>query len=284
MTEKTTPEFPLKQRDGKADADRKPPFMQQPVERRVEPPIKEVIQEDVQKPVVQKPVVQKPVVQKPVVQKPREKLLEKGAGALTDAELLSLFLRTGLPGVNVGQLSERLLQRFDGLAGLMRVDAKELLRCEGIGAAKCAALCAAMEMTRRAIETSIRRGDAFTDPSATRQYLAIKMRTYTREVFACLFLDNQHRLISYEELFFGTIDGASVHPREVVKRSLEMNAAAVIFAHNHPSGVAEPSQADRRITARLESALSLVDIRVLDHMVVGDGEVVSFAERGLLSS
>lgn len=292
MTEKTTTEFPLKQRDLETDADRKPPFMQQSVGRRVEPPIKKVIQEDIresprqvsQKPIIKKRIIQKPIIQKPMVQKPREKLLEKGAGALTDAELLSLFLRTGLPGLNVGQLSERLLQRFDGLAGLMRVDAKELLRCEGIGAAKCAALCAAMEMTRRAIETSIRRGDAFTDPSATRQYLAIKMRTYTREVFACLFLDNQHRLISYEELFFGTIDGASVHPREVVKRSLEMNAAAVIFAHNHPSGVAEPSEADRRITARLESALSLVDIRVLDHMVVGDGEVVSFAERGLLSS
>ncbi|MFT7218771.1 MAG: DNA repair protein RadC [Candidatus Azotimanducaceae bacterium] len=245
------------------------------MQQAVQPPIQPSSQKVVQKP------VEHPIQKK--IQKPREKLLEKGAGALTDIELLSLFLRTGLPGLHVGQLAERLLQRFDGLAGLMLADAEDLLRCEGIGAAKCAALCAAMEMTCRAIETSLRRGDAFTDPSATRQYVAIKMRSYTREVFACLFLDNQHRLISYEELFFGTIDGASVHPREVVKRSLETNAAAVIFAHNHPSGVAEPSQADRRITARLESALSLVDIRVLDHMVVGDGEVVSFAERGLLS-
>lgn len=214
--------------------------------------------------------------------KPREKFLAEGPGALSDAELLSLFLRTGLPGLGVEQLARKLLARFDGLAGLMQATTQELLDCEGIGAAKCAALCAAVEMTRRSIESRIQRGDAFSDPSQTRQYLSIRLKSYEREVFACLFLDNQHRLISYEELFFGTIDGASVHPREVVKRSLETNAAAVIFAHNHPSGIAEPSQADRRITARLASALALVDIRVLDHMVVGDGEVVSFAERGLL--
>jgi DNA repair protein RadC len=165
---------------------------------------------------------------------------------------------------------------------LLEADAETLTGARGMGPAKFAQLRAALELTQRYLQAGFERGDAISDPAVTRQYLKGKLRGYGREVFACMYLDNQHRLISYEELFFGTIDGASVHPREVVKRVLKHNAAAVIFAHNHPSGVAEPSQADRRITDRLKSALLLVDVRVLDHMIVGDQEVLSFAERGLL--
>jgi DNA repair protein RadC len=213
---------------------------------------------------------------------PREKLLEKGPESLTDAELLAIFLRTGRQGLHVIAFAQKLLTQFAGLKGLMSAESDELLACPGIGIAKYAELRAVLELSKRYLEEEIVRGDAMTDPQVTRQYLHMRLAGYAREVFACLFLDNQHRLICYEELFFGTIDGASVHPREVVKRSLEVNAAAIIFAHNHPSGLAEPSQADRRITERLKQALSLVDIRVLDHLVVGDTQTRSFAEMGLL--
>ena len=164
----------------------------------------------------------------------------------------------------------------------MQASPDDFLAQKGIGVAKCAQLAAVLEMSVRYLRSGIERGEAISDPEITRKFLTMKLRHYTREVFACLFLDNQHRLIRFEEMFFGTIDGAIVHPREVVKRSLELNAAAIIFAHNHPSGVAEPSRADRRITERLVAALTLVDVRVLDHMVVGDTEVISFAELGLL--
>jgi len=213
---------------------------------------------------------------------PREKLLITGPESLDDEELLAIFLRTGLPGLPVMQLARLLLESFSGLRGLMQAEKDEFLDCPGVGVAKYAQLTSALEMSKRYLESGIRRGESISDPGVTRQFLQLKLRHYAREVFACLFLDNQHRLISYEEMFYGTIDGASVHPREVVKRALEVNAAAVIFAHNHPSGVSEPSQADRRITERLKSALSLVDIRVLDHLVVGDTEVTSFAELGIL--
>jgi DNA repair protein RadC len=213
---------------------------------------------------------------------PREKLLARGAEALSDEELLAIFLRTGAPGLSVVAFAEKLLDTFSGLRGLMQAKPDEFLAQKGIGVAKYAQLAAALEMSVRYLRAGIERGEAISDPDITRKFLTMKLRHYAREVFACLFLDNQHRLIRFEEMFFGTIDGASVHPREVVKRSLELNAAAVIFAHNHPSGVAEPSRADRRITERLVSALTLVDVRVLDHMVVGDTEVISFAELGLL--
>ena len=213
---------------------------------------------------------------------PREKLVEYGVDSLTDTELLAIFLRTGFRGMNVMQLSESLLDRFSGLRGLVEAGEDTLVRERGVGLAKAVQLSAAMEMMRRCLLAGLKKGQSITDPGVTRDYLMAQMRGYDREVFACLFLDSQHRVIAYEELFYGTIDGASVYPREVVKRSLLINAAAVIFAHNHPSGVAEPSQADRRITDRLTSALSLVDIRVLDHFVVGDTEVTSFAERGFL--
>jgi len=218
----------------------------------------------------------------PLLERPREKLLEYGAGALSDAELLAIFLRTGVKGKSVLEVARGLLSKFGGIRGLLEADRDALTGAAGVGVARYAQLQAALELTERYLQAGFARGDAISDPGATRRYLKSKLRGYTREVFACMYLDNQHRLIRYEELFFGTIDGASVHPREVVKRVLKHNAAAVIFAHNHPSGVAEPSQADRRITDRLKSALLLVDVRVLDHMIVGDEEVLSFAERGLL--
>ena len=215
-------------------------------------------------------------------ERPREKLLNVGASALSDSELLAIFLRTGTKGKPVLELAQDLLVEFGGIRGLLEADHDRLTRTPGIGPAKYVQFKAAVELTERYLLASIERGNAISDPGATRRYLKSKLRGYDREVFACLYLDNQHRLIQYEELFFGTIDGASVHPREVVKKVLQHNAAAVIFAHNHPSGLAEPSQADQRITDRLKAALLLVDVRVLDHMIVGDADVLSFAERGLL--
>jgi DNA repair protein RadC len=213
---------------------------------------------------------------------PREKLIKGGPETLSDAELLSILLRTGAPGQGVLDYAGQLLEAADGIRGLMGMDRDSLLAKPGMGVAKYAQLIAALELTQRYLLEALEQGESFTDPDVTRQFLLLKLRDLQREVFACLFLDNQHRLIAYEALFFGTVDGASVHPREVVRRSLELNAVAVIFAHNHPSGVAEPSAADRRITDRLIAALGLVDIRVLDHLVVGDPEVVSFAESGYL--
>jgi len=218
----------------------------------------------------------------PISERPRERLLKHGAASLSDAELLAIFLRTGSPGKSVMALACELLQAFDGIRGLLDAEYISLTNTAGIGLAKSVQLKATLELSQRYLQEGIERGNAISDPGATRNYLMGKLRAYPREVFACMYLDNQHRLIKYEELFFGTIDGASVHPREVVKRVLAHNAAAVIFAHNHPSGLAEPSQADKRITERLKSALLLVDVRVLDHMIVGDKEVLSFAERGLL--
>ncbi|GGO88819.1 UPF0758 protein [Marinobacterium nitratireducens] len=218
----------------------------------------------------------------PASERPRERLLELGAGALSDAELLAIFLRTGVSGKSAVDLARELLERFGGLRPLLESGRDDFCAALGLGDAKYAQLQAVLEMSRRHLEAGLARGSALESPAAVRRYLAARLRHQGREVFACLFLDNRHRVIRYEELFFGTIDAASVYPREVVKRALSHNAAALILAHNHPSGVAEPSLADQQITRRLSDALALVEIRVLDHMVVGDGEVVSFAERGLL--
>jgi len=218
----------------------------------------------------------------PVSERPREKLIANGAGSLSDVELIAIFLRTGTRSKSVLAMADDLIQQWGGIRGLLDTDYKTLTSCHGVGLAKYVQLQAALELGERYLYASLDRGDGLLDPGTTRSFLKSKLRGYDREVFACLFLDNQHRVISYEELFFGTIDGASVHPREVLKRVLHHNAAAVIFAHNHPSGVAEPSQADRRITDRLKSALSLVDVRVLDHMIIGDAEVMSFAEAGFI--
>ena len=219
----------------------------------------------------------------PADARPREKLLQQGAQVLSDAELLAIFLRTGVTGLSAVELARQLLTHFGSLRALLEADQKQFCQQHGLGPAKYTQLQAILEMSLRHSESTLTRGDALTDAKTTRQYLQQRLRHYPYEVFACLFLDNKHRMISFEELFRGTIDGASVYPREVVKQALAHNAAAVIFAHNHPSGIAEPSQADQHITQRLKSALELVDIRVLDHIVVGDGETISLAEQGLLA-
>jgi DNA repair protein RadC len=218
----------------------------------------------------------------PAEDRPREKLLARGPGALSDAELLAIFLRTGIPGKTAVDLARELLQAHGGLRPLLKASESEFCRGKGLGRAKYVQLQAVLEMGRRHLWETVQRGDALTSPEDTRRYLSARLRDYAHEVFACLFLDNRHRVIEYAELFTGTIDGASVHPREVVKHALARNAAAVIFAHNHPSGVAAPSRADEQLTRRLTDALALVDIRVLDHVIVGDGTPVSLAERGLI--
>ncbi len=218
----------------------------------------------------------------PAAERPREKLLALGPKALSDAELLAIFLRVGCVGKSAVDLARELLQEYGGLRPLLEASQSDFCKGLGLGSAKYAQLQAVLEMGRRHLSATMKEGDLLTSPHLVRNYLSAQLRHQAQEVFAVLFLDNQHRLIAYEEMFFGTIDGASVYPREVVKKALAKNAAAVILAHNHPSGIAEPSQADQHITRRLQDALQLVDVRVIDHMVVGDKEVVSFAERGLL--
>lgn len=223
-----------------------------------------------------------PITDWPKDERPREKMLLRGPDALSDAELLAIFLRTGTKGKSAVDLARDLLDQFGGLRSLLNADKKAFCNCLGLGEAKYAQLQATLEMSRRHLAESLQRTDVLSNPNDTHRYLISRMRDYHYEVFACLFLDNRNRIISFDEMFFGTINGATVHPREVVKRALKHNAAAVILAHNHPSGVAEPSHADKSLTDHLKSALELVDIRVLDHFVIGDGEVVSFAERGIL--
>lgn len=218
----------------------------------------------------------------PEGERPREKLLAHGPDALSDAELLAIFLRTGVAGKSAVDLARELLTTFGGLTGLMAADERRFCAAKGLGRAKYAQLRAVLELSRRYLAAPLVDQDVLTSPDATRDYLKLRLYREPREVFACLFLDNRHRVIRYEQLFYGTIDGASVHPREVVRRAMDTNAAAVIFAHNHPSGVAEPSQADISITLRLKDALALIDVRVLDHLIIGDGNGTSLAERGLL--
>lgn len=218
----------------------------------------------------------------PEGERPREKLLARGAAALSDAELLAIALRTGVRGKSAVDLARELLTRFDGLRGLLRATQKDFCSAKGLGQAKYVQMHAAVEMARRHLEQEIRERTVLSDPAATRRYLSAWLRDRDHEVFAALFLDNQHRLLAAEELSHGTLDAASVYPREVVKRALQLGAAALIFAHNHPSGIAEPSTADRLLTDKLKQALALVDVRVLDHFVVGEGAPVSLAERGWL--
>lgn len=218
----------------------------------------------------------------PVDERPREKLLQRGAAALSDAELLAIFLRIGTPGKSAVDMARDLLMEYGSLQALLSADRERFCLSHGLGNAKYVQLQAVMEMAGRYFSESLRRGEALTSPDITRAFLATQLRGYDHEVFACLFLDNQHRVIQWEELFRGTIDGASVYPREVAKRALFHHAAAVIFAHNHPSGINEPSQADQQITDKLKQALALFDIRVLDHFIIGDGHPFSFAEHGLM--
>ncbi|MDH5727500.1 MAG: DNA repair protein RadC, partial [Gammaproteobacteria bacterium] len=197
-------------------------------------------------------------------------------------ELLAIFLRTGVKGKTAVDLARELINEFGSLRQLLIAGKQDFCRANGLGTAKFALLQASLEMTRRHLKEKLDRRDVLSSPAHTRAFLTSRLRDYEHEVFACLFLSNRHHVIAFEELFRGTIDGASVHPREVVKKALSANAAAIIFAHNHPSGVAEPSLADKTITKKLKDALALVDIRVLDHFIVADGYCFSFAEQGLI--
>jgi DNA repair protein RadC len=218
----------------------------------------------------------------PEDERPRERLLKQGPQALSEAELLAIVLRTGLPGRSVLDLARGALERFGSLNGLLHASPEEIRSMAGFGPAKAAQLLAVIELARRAFKESVRRERLFDSPPKVREYLSLKIGSLQYEVFMALFLDAQNRLIDDAELFKGTLTQTSVYPREVVKKALQKNAAAVIFAHNHPSGLAEPSRADELLTRTLREALALVDIRVLDHVIVAGSSSVSFAERGLL--
>jgi DNA repair protein RadC len=218
----------------------------------------------------------------PQQERPRERLLAQGAGRLADAELVAVCLRSGTRGKSAVDLARELIARYQGLAGLLGAGVSDLRRVKGLGAAKAAQLAAVLELARRALREELRAGSALTTPGAVRDYLRLVLGSRAHEVFVCVHLDAQHRVIGAEELFRGTLTQTSVYPREVVKAALAANAAAVIFAHNHPSGVAQPSQADELLTRQLREALALVDVRVLDHFVIAGNQALSFAERGLL--
>jgi len=213
---------------------------------------------------------------------PREKMTKAGIKALTDAELLAMLLRTGSASIPAVELSSALLKGFGGLRGLLLADRRALEQQHGMGPAKSAQLLAVLELSKRYFHEVLLRSDPLESPGATEQYLKSALGDNPNEVFACLFLDTRHRVIAYEELFHGTIDGATVYPRVVAEKALKHNAAALIVAHNHPSGISEPSLADQAITRRLKDALALLDIRLLDHFVIGEGTPVSMAARGLL--
>ena len=219
--------------------------------------------------------------------RPREKLLARGPGALSDGELLALLLRTGLAGKSVLHLAQELLDPppvgFGGIAGLLHTSADDLKRIKGLGGpAKRAELVAVLELARRALAQQLRAREVFSSPEAVRHYLQLHLANKAHEVFAVLFLDSQNRLLAMEELFRGTLTQTSVYPREVVLRALHHHAAAVVLAHNHPSGTVQPSRADEALTQTLKAALALVDVRVLDHVIVATGQTLSMAERGLL--
>ena len=218
----------------------------------------------------------------PENERPREKLLHKGAPALSDSELLAILLRTGTAGMNAVDLARKLLNDFGGLRSLLTADQQSFCQGKGLGMATYVQCQAVLEIARRHYAEHLGERDNFTSPDHVREYLHASLRDRQSEVFCVLFLDNRHRLICFEECFNGTIDGASVHPREIVRKAIHHNAAAVILAHNHPSGIAEPSQADIALTSRLKESLALVDVRVLDHFIVGDGQPISFSERGLM--
>jgi len=218
----------------------------------------------------------------PQHERPRERLLAHGATALSDAELVALLLRTGTAGSSALDVARALIARFGSVAGLLAAPAAEIAAVHGVGAAKGAELATVVELARRSLSQEARRRDALASPQAVRDYLRLLLAARPYEVFVGLYLDSQNRLLAADELFRGTLAQTSVYPREVVKAALARNAAAMIFAHNHPSGVAEPSRADELLTQALKQALALVDIRTLDHFVVADGQLTSFAERGLL--
>lgn len=224
-----------------------------------------------------------PITDWPLQERPRERLLKLGPQALSDTELLAIFLRTGTRGKTALDLARDLLTFFNGsLRKLVEASKEELCQHRGLGVAKYVQLQASLELSRRHLYEDLPKKKNLWTSQQTKNFLLSQMRHHKREVFACLFLDNRNHILSFEELFYGTLDSASVHPREVVKRALQVNAAAVILCHNHPSGVSEPSPDDKYLTERLVKALAMVGVRVLDHMVVGDGQVTSFIESGLL--
>ncbi len=218
----------------------------------------------------------------PKAERPREKLLAQGAHSLSDAELLAIFLRTGCKGMSAVDLARKLLQHFGNLRAILDASPKDFCRAHGLGIAKYVQLQATLEIAGRHLAEKLTRTSVFTNPDNVRQYLITKLRDRPQEIFTALFLDSRHQLLAYKELFYGTHNAASVYPREVVKAALEYNAAALVVAHNHPSGISEPSQADCHITHVLRDALALVDIRLLDHFIIGDGRLYSFAEHGTI--
>ena len=218
----------------------------------------------------------------PRATRPREKLLAHGAQSLADVELLALLLRTGARGTGVLQLAERLLDQFGGLAGLMHAAPAQLVRAPGLGPARRAELAAVLEIARRTLAQQLKAAPVFDSPQKVKDFVALRLGALTHEVFGVLYLDSQHRLIEMQELFRGTLAQTSVYPREVLRQALLLNAGAAILVHNHPSGVAEPSRADETLTQSLVAALRVIEVRVLDHLVVGAGCVTSFAERGLM--
>lgn len=218
----------------------------------------------------------------PAQERPREKLLARGAAVLSDAELLAIFLGSGLKGFDAVGTARALLARYGPLRSLLERTPAQLAELPGLGPARSSRLSAALELCNRYLAAGLERGEALTDPGAAGRYFAQRLRGYPHEVFAALFLDTRHRSLAFEELFRGTVDGSEVHPREVVRRALAHNAAAVIVGHNHPSGNGEPSAPDRTVTAQLKQALALVDVRLLDHFIVGDGTPVSLAARGYM--
>ena len=218
----------------------------------------------------------------PQRERPREKLLERGPSVLTEAELLAILLRTGVRGYSALDVARQLLIEFGSLRGLLTAETQRLCAARGVGPARYVVLQASLELARRHYQEPLRSGLQLNDDRATREFLQMRLRDLSYEVFCCLWLDNRRRVIAFDELFRGTLDVANVHPREVVKQALTRNAAAVILAHNHPSGLAEPSVADQMVTQRVKEALALIEVRTLDHLVIGDGVCESFAERGLL--
>jgi len=218
----------------------------------------------------------------PAAERPRERLLELGAASLSDAELLAIFLRTGVAGKSAVDLARHLLNQFDGLRGLLDADLATFSSNLGLSSAKFAQLQAVMEMSRRHMAESLKRDSALESPAQVRNYLKARLRHEPHEVFGCLFLDNKHRVLCFEVLFHGSINTAHVHPRQVVKRAMVHNAASLILCHNHPSGITDASQADIELTKRLKDALWLIDVKVLDHVIIGDGDPLSMVECGLM--
>jgi len=222
------------------------------------------------------------ISQWPATERPRERILSAGTAALSDAELLAILLGRGTTGMTAVDLGRTLLERFGGMRGALNAGREKLAAVRGMGNAKIAVLIATRECGCRYLQESVAPGQEIKSPADSRQFLLAKLRDRPHEIFCCMFLDNRHRVLAFEELFRGTIDAAPVYPREIVKYALSCNAAAVILAHNHPSGVAEPSQSDEAITRRIREALELIDVRLLDHFVIGGNRCVSLAARGLL--